>query len=297
MEFRALQVHRHHRQGRGGGCVGIGSSGGKASDAYSHWRSVSQTATRIRLTSATPLCGLDRRNRGARPSAPSARTWARFLDVRHVVPDDLHEVERNLSLVATLGHALAPGDDGRLAVERPECDLPGGLQRPYVVVHPGASVPARAWSVDGHRGVVAALLAAGWHVAVTGGRAERDLTAAVAEGHESGVVDLGGRTTFAELATVLAAAEAVVVGNTGAAHLAVAVGTPVVSVYAPTVPASRWRPWRQPHVLLGDQSIACAGCRARQCPVVGHPCVAGVTPVDVLAAVDRLIVRRVVVPA
>ena len=62
------------------------------------------------------------------------------------------------------------------------------------------------------------------------------------------MVDLGGRTTFAELATVLAAAEAVVVGNTGAAHLAVAVGTPVVSVYAPTVPASRWRPWRQPHV-------------------------------------------------
>ena len=220
MEFRAVRVHRHDRPGRGGGCVGIGSSGGKASDAYSHWRSVSQTATRIRLTSATPLCGLDRRNQAHVLSRPAPR--GTLLDVRHVVPDDLHEVERNLSLVATLGHALAPGDDGRLAVERPECDLPGGLQRPYVVVHPGASVPARAWSVDGHRGVVAALLAAGWQVAVTGGREEGDLTGAVAGGHESGVMDLGGRTTFAELANVLAAAEAVVVGNTGAAHLAVA---------------------------------------------------------------------------
>ena len=74
-----------------------------------------------------------------------------LLDVRHLVADDLHEVERNLSLVATLGHRLAPGDDGRLAVELPDGDLPAELQRPYVVVHPGASVPARAWTVDGHR--------------------------------------------------------------------------------------------------------------------------------------------------
>ena len=212
-----------------------------------------------------------------------------LLDVRHLVSDDIHEVERNLSLVATLGHRLAPGDDGRLAIALPNrCGPPGDLQPPYVVVHPGASVPARGWSVEGNRAAVAALLAAGWHVAVTGGTSERGLTAAVAAGHEAGVVDLGGRTSFVELAAVLAGADAVVVGNTGAAHLAVAVGTPVVSVYAPTVPASRWRPWHQPHVLLGDQAIACAGCRARTCPVAGHPCVAGVTAAQVLSAVKQL---------
>jgi ADP-heptose:LPS heptosyltransferase len=64
------------------------------------------------------------------------------------------------------------------------------------------------------------------------------------------VLDLGGRTSFAELAEVLAGADAVVVGNTGPAHLAAAVGTPVVSLYAPTVPAVRWRPWQVPHELL-----------------------------------------------
>ena len=218
-----------------------------------------------------------------------------LLDVRHLVDDDLHEVERNLSLVATLGHRLPPGDDACLSVELPDDDLPAEVQRPFVVVHPGASVPARAWSVDGHRRAVAALVAGGWNVVVTGGPGERALTAVVAD--EPGVVDLGGRTKFAELARVLAAAEAVVVGNTGAAHLAVAVGTPVVSVYAPTVPASRWRPWRSPHVLLGDQAIACAGCRARLCPVPGHPCVAGVTSDDVLSAVERLTTRPVGVPA
>jgi ADP-heptose:LPS heptosyltransferase len=101
------------------------------------------------------------------------------------------------------------------------------------------------------------------------------------------VLDLGGRTSFAELAEVLAAARCVVVGNTGPAHLAAAVGTPVVSLFAPTVPAVRWRPWRVAHELL-YVDVPCAGCRARVCPVEGHPCLGGVAVADVLGAVRRL---------
>jgi ADP-heptose:LPS heptosyltransferase len=78
-----------------------------------------------------------------------------------------------------------------------------------------------------------------------------------------------------------------VVGNTGPAHLAAAVGTPVVSLFAPTVPAVRWRPWCVPHELL-HVDVPCAGCRARVCPVEGHPCLEGVGVGDVLAALDRL---------
>src|SRR3954466_14800930 len=100
--------------------------------------------------------------------------------------------------------------------------------------------------------------------------------------------DLGGTTDLPALAAVLAGADVVVSGNTGAAHLAAAVGTPVVSIHAPTVPATRWRPWGVPYVLLGDQTIACAGCRARTCPVPGRPCVAGIRTGDVLAAIGTL---------
>jgi ADP-heptose:LPS heptosyltransferase len=65
------------------------------------------------------------------------------------------------------------------------------------------------------------------------------------------------------------------------------VGTPVVSLFAPTVPAVRWRPWCVPHELL-YVDVPCAGCRARVCPVEGHPCLNGVDVDDVVAAVDRL---------
>jgi ADP-heptose:LPS heptosyltransferase len=197
----------------------------------------------------------------------------------------VHESQRALGVAAALGFTLPEGDDGRLAVRAadPAIELPGR----FVVVHPGASVPARAWSPERNRDLVAALAARGRDVVVTGAPAERALTAFVAGAPRDGVSDLGGATSLAELAGVLARADAVLVGNTGPAHLAAAVGTPVASLFAPTVPAARWRPWGVPNELLFT-AVPCAGCRARVCPVAGHPCLGGVTVAEVLGALDRL---------
>jgi ADP-heptose:LPS heptosyltransferase len=207
-----------------------------------------------------------------------------LLDLRHRISDDVHEVERSLDLASAAGFALPAGDAGELRIR------PVPARRPaddYVVVHPGASVPARAWAPDRNAALVDALAAAGRMVVVTGGPGERALTARVAGSLRPGVIDLGGATDFAGLAGVIAGARAIVVGNTGPAHLAAAVGTPVVSLYAPTVPAVRWRPWKVPHELL-HIDVPCAGCRARECPVPGHPCLGGIGVPDVVAAVDRL---------
>ncbi|MBW3602642.1 MAG: glycosyltransferase family 9 protein [Actinobacteria bacterium] len=212
-----------------------------------------------------------------------------LLDLRHLVDDDIHEVERSLSLVRALGYELPPGDDGRLRVMRsrstaPPAPLP---DEPFVVVHPGASVPARAWSPARNTQLVDALVESGWHVVVTGSPSERALATRVAGRPRPGVTNLAGRTDLAGLADVLAAAACVVVGNTGPAHLAAAVATPVVSLFAPTVPAVRWRPWQVPHRLLGHQDIGCAGCRARMCPLGTQPCL-DVTVDDALDAVVDL---------
>jgi ADP-heptose:LPS heptosyltransferase len=155
-----------------------------------------------------------------------------------------------------------------------------------VVLHPGASVPARAWPAERCAAAVEELADAGWRVLVTGGPGERELTAAVSGARG---VDLGGSTTLAEMAALLDGAAAVVVGNTGPAHLAAAVGTPVVSLFSPVVPAVRWAPYGVPTVLLGDQSAPCRDTRARECPVPGHPCLMSVSPADVVAAVEKLV--------
>ncbi len=210
-----------------------------------------------------------------------------LLDLRHRLPESgLHEAQRQLALAEAAGFALPAGDDGGLAVRRPLPDVSAVVgDGPYVVVHPGASVPARQPSAAWSARLVAALTAAGHRVLVTGGPGERELTAQV------GGTDLGGATDLAGLAAVLAGAGCVVVGNTGPAHLAAAVGTPVVSLFSPVVPAERWRPWRVPHVLLGDQSAPCALSRARDCPVAGHPCLDDVPVHDAVAAVGSLLDR------
>ncbi|CAN5174531.1 hypothetical protein BH20ACT22_BH20ACT22_10360 [soil metagenome] len=216
-----------------------------------------------------------------------------LLDVRHQVPDDVHEVERSLSLVAALDYTLPPGDDGRLAIRRRGASVRHLVgDEAYVVVHPGASVPARAWAPERNARLVESLADAGTRVVVSGAPGEERLTALVAGRARPEVVDLGGATDLATLAEVIAGAGAIVVGNTGPAHLAAAVGTPVVSLFAPTVPAVRWRPWRVPHVLLGLQDISCAGCRAQNCPVEGHPCLGGVTVGNAVGAVAHLSAGR-----
>jgi ADP-heptose:LPS heptosyltransferase len=131
------------------------------------------------------------------------------------------------------------------------------------------------------RDIVAALTNAGHRVVVTAGPDEQELAAFV--GGEP-----AGRTSMAELATLLAGASGVVTGNTGPAHLAAAVGTPVVSLYAPTVPFGQWGPYRVPHVRLGDAAAPCRDTRATRCPVDGHPCLSTIDPADVLAALRLL---------
>lgn len=243
--------------------------------------------------SPLPLALLLRLAGVPRVSGASVDTPGSLLDVRlrpgEDLPEDLPEPERALRIAQAAGFALPADDAGRLAV-RHDADPPAavaGLGR-YVVVHPGASVPARAWPAERHRELVSAYAAAGVPVVVTGSPGERDLTALVAG--DTGI-DLGGATSPAELAGVLAGAEVVVVGNTGPAHLAAAVGVPIVSLFSPVVPAVRWAPYAPLVELLGDQEAPCRLSRARECPVAGHPCLARVSVQDVLDAHRRLLDR------
>ena len=205
-----------------------------------------------------------------------------LLDLRHRAGPG-HEVERALELVEAVGYNLPDGDDGCLRIKD---TLPAVDDEPYVVVHPGASVPARTASPDHWAATVKALTANGHRVLVTGAPSERGLTAEVAG---SNGIDLGGRTTYRLLAAILKQAKAVVVGNTGPAHLAAAVNTPVVSLFSPVVPAAKWAPWRVPSVVLGDQHAPCRDSRARVCPVPGHPCLEQVSPDEIVVAVHKLI--------
>lgn len=212
-----------------------------------------------------------------------------LLDVRHRLDDQLHEVERALSLVRSMGYELPEADDDRLRLrEVPPTQVASDC---YVVVHPGCTMPARTWHAERFKETVCVLGDAGFDVAVTGSRDERALTAYVASAHRR-ALDFGGRTTFATFAGIIQGAAAVVCGNTAAAHVAAAVATPVVQVFPPTIPFVRFSPWRVQYEVFGNFAILCAGCRARECPWGDQPCLRDVTPQAIARAVGRM-ARRV----
>ncbi|MGA4731453.1 HAD-IIIA family hydrolase [Micromonospora taraxaci] len=239
--------------------------------------------------SALPLALLLRMAGIGRIAAISDDYPGSLLDVRHRVPVGVPEPERALSLAAAAGHRLPGGDEPVLRLRHDVvAERPSDLGDPgYVVLHPGSAASSRACPPEVATRIAATLTAAGHRVLVTGGPDEREVTARVAA---AGGTDLGGRTDLAGLARIVADASAVVVGNTGPAHLAAAAGVPVVSLFAPTVPFGQWGPYRVPTVRLGDATAPCRDTRAASCPVPGHPCLSDVDPDAVVDALRMLAV-------
>ncbi|WP_433651773.1 HAD-IIIA family hydrolase [Micromonospora zamorensis] len=239
--------------------------------------------------SALPLALLLRMAGVGRIAAISDDYPGSLLDIRHRVPVGVPEPERALSLAAAAGHRLPDGDEPVLRLRRDAVPpRPADLGDPgYVVLHPGSAASSRACPPEVATRIAGALTAAGHRVLVTGSSDERDVTARVAA---AGGTDLGGRTDLAGLAGIVADASAVVVGNTGPAHLAAAAGVPVVSLFAPTVPFGQWGPYRVPTVRLGDAAAPCRDTRAASCPVPGHPCLSGIGPDEVVDALRTLAV-------
>lgn len=199
-----------------------------------------------------------------------------------------HEVRRQLDLVAAVGCrtpderlALSVSDEARSGLttmlERE------GLSRggTWAVIHPGSTAPARRYPPEQYVEVADGLGALGWRVVFTGDSGERALVEEIRATMRTQAVSLAGQLDLEGLAALLEVAPVLVSNNTGAAHIAAAVGTPVVDVYALTNP--QHTPWGVPHrVLFHD--VPCRYCYKSVCPEGHHACLRLVAPEAVVHA-------------
>jgi lipopolysaccharide heptosyltransferase II len=218
--------------------------------------------------------------------------WVREPDAPTIVH---HEVTRQLALVATVG--CRTGDD-RASLRVPPDAIRGAVRllaasgieatRPWVALHPGASAPSRRYPADSFAAVATRLAADGFQILWLGSAAEAALVDAIRARMARPSHSLAGATTLAELAALLARTPVLIANNSGPAHLAAAVGTPVVVLYALTNP--QHTPWRvASRVLFAD--VPCRNCFRSVCPEGHHQCLAGVAPAAVVAAAHALLGR------
>jgi ADP-heptose:LPS heptosyltransferase len=214
-----------------------------------------------------------------------------LLTTRHKYRDGVyHEVERCAELVRAIGVDGLPGplvldvpDGDRVEAEMVWSDVPGS--GPRVVVHPGCSMPARTYPADRYAQVVQGLVReADARVVVTGGPEEAALLGRLASKVSPAVRErvrfAAGAWSFPMFCGVAAAADAVITNNTGPMHIAAAVETPVVALFALTNPPEQWRPWGRDYHLL-NRDVPCRTCFQRSCPL-DHACLLGVSPSDVV---------------
>lgn len=148
---------------------------------------------------------------------------------------DEHERDRWCRLLREYG---VPADPHDVRLPRPAVPSPAPGA---VVVHPGAGSPARRWPLGRYAAVVRALVADGRRVVATGGPDEQPLLEILARATRLPAVDLHVALPFGRLAALVADATAVISGDTGIAHLAVACGTPSVTLFGPVAPR-HWGP-------------------------------------------------------
>ncbi len=204
-----------------------------------------------------------------------------------------HEVERQLDLVAAVGwHArdrrmrLAVPAAAAAAVAGRLHEYGVGARTRWAVVHPGASAPSRRYPLERFARVIRML--AGrycWKVVLTGSEAEVPLLERLRAEAAQNTISVGGELTLAELAALLERAPLLISNNTGPVHVAAAVGTPVVDLYALTNP--QHTPWGVPNRVL-NQAVSCAPCYRSVCPEQHHLCLEGVAPERVVDAALEL---------
>jgi heptosyltransferase-2 len=199
-----------------------------------------------------------------------------------------HQIDEYLLLVERCGASAAmrepalrpptPDSDQGLQARRllDEAGVPPRGARRRIAIHLGAAYgSAKLWPPRRVTEFCRLLEAEGATAILLGAPGDAAVAAAIAAA--APVASLVGRDRPALLPAVLAEVDVLVSGDTGVAHLAAALGTPVVTLFGPTDPrlsAPRGR------ARIVTNPVPCAPCFYRTCPIE-HPCLHGIEPADV----------------
>jgi heptosyltransferase-2 len=245
--------------------------------------------------------------------------WRALLLTRTVgrPPALTHQIDSYQHLVRALG--FSNGAAAPALEPKPECRAAGAEalmragwngQTPLVAVAPGAAFgSAKRWPPPAFAELADGLADDGVSVVLVGAEADRGSASDVMRflTRRSAVLDLVGRTDIPTLAGVLLNCRVLVGNDSGALHLAAALGVNVTAPFGPTderTNAPRPRPARpesgapsrepraaaspEPRATILTHHVWCRPCWLRECPL-DHMCMRGIVAADVLAATRRML--------
>jgi heptosyltransferase-2 len=212
-----------------------------------------------------------------------------------------HARDRLLALATPLGAAAADPPPPALAIDPAAArSFAAELRAAGVVpterlllIAPGSAWATKRWPAARFAEAARSLLGAEVdRVVIIGAAADRGLAAEIAARFPSGrVIDLTGRTDPAGMVAALSQATLVLANDSAPAHVAAALGVPVVAVFGPTVPDQGFAPLG-PSVRVVGRHLECRPCSrhgSERCPIGTHACMRDLAAADVVAAGRELV--------
>ena len=186
-------------------------------------------------------------------------------------PDEIHQVDRNLRLIESIGCHII---DRRLSLQIPHAAqqsierqlIERAVSPNYLLLNPWTTCQSRNYDPD--RFAIAARRLSeitGWSVVVTGVEKDRDRSRSLFTTLGDRAIDFIGATTLPELVALIAQAKLILTNNTSTMHIADAVNTPSVVLFAGTEYECQWQPRFSPSRLLRRPTV-CSPCYAFACP-------------------------------
>lgn len=157
-----------------------------------------------------------------------------------------------------------------------------------VAVAPGAAYgSAKCWPTERYAALADRLAGEfGASVILFGSPGERNVAERIAAQMQHRPVMLAGKTSIGDLPALFSCCQLFVGNDSGAMHVAAAVGLPLVAVFGPTDPFGT-RPATE-RLTLVQEKVSCSPCFLRHCPV-DHRCMQRVTVNHVYEAAQNWI--------
>lgn len=178
---------------------------------------------------------------------------------------------------------LQPSPEGQEAADRALASLG---ESPFLVACPGSKMPSKRWPVERFRVVLDDFLRAHGDagVALVGSPDERGLCQALSETRPDRVVNLAGRLSLDESAAVCRRAVCYFGNDTGAMHVAAAMGLPCVAIFSARDYSGKWEPFGEGHVVLRREP-ACRHCMLVECGAENLRCLTAIEAEEATHAV------------
>lgn len=217
---------------------------------------------------------------------------------------DLHEVERNISLLKPLLiekqkkelPRLYPSMEDKKVVDKILFEEEILETSRLIGIAPGSVWNTKRWTKEGYLQLVRKLLSEKYIICFIGGKEDVKLcNEIIYNTTPGGVINLSGKLTLLQSAELIRRCRVLITNDSSPVHLAAAVDVPVVAIFGPTVPAFGFAPYSNGSVIVGRNGLNCRPCAIHgsdKCPIGTFDCMTKITHEIVFEKVVEVLNNR-----